>query len=479
MAGRFRLGARIGVGPDQLSYEAWDEATSRWVQLFVQSGPTVLDGRLVHVGIAQREDVGCIGEWFVSVLDPGAGEPLPRLLGRLGPTMPLDLESLMILGLGVCEALSHTGRWGLFHGDLGTRSLHVTPQLDPVIVDFPAHPGSRLSASSVPFASPERLLGHEGDARSDVYSIAALLYALRAGQPPFGWSEHSAREGHFYTPVAAHPSIPPAIMDVLATAMEKPARLRYPDPGALACALSDAYEMVAGAWTDEEVTAGPGREPVREEVALEEADTVKTRQPVFLDDPGTSWEAFVQFEDPESSIDDLDLGSAISGDDDRTLELGPEMLDLLPSEVPTPREPVARAPLFGSAPKPLSHRAPPPTTGRRFQRPEPVRQAYVPPEPLQPAVFDLNAAFPEGADDLELGTHVGYAEVEGYADAVGYADPEWADTLPPAMGRKTDPFELLEDESLPMLLIGALCALVIGMAGGVSVIAFLLAQIKL
>ncbi len=270
VAGRYRIGGRTENRRDQQVYDAWDERIERWVHLTVSRRPAVRDARLVHDGIAQPEEVGCIGSWFVSVLDPGIGESLGRLLGRLSPETPLDLESWMIFGLGLCEALDHAGRFGVVHGDIGTRAIHVTPQFDPVLLGFPVRPNGPISKASRAFASPERILGHDPDAASDVYSVAALLYTLRTGEPPFGWSDEEAREGHLYHLLEAHPRIPGRVMRELQTAMEKPARLRHPTLRHFADAMSAAYQASVDGWLAEDLPDSvPGLEDdTTEEVAL-------------------------------------------------------------------------------------------------------------------------------------------------------------------------------------------------------------------
>ncbi|MCB9674312.1 MAG: hypothetical protein H6737_04295 [Alphaproteobacteria bacterium] len=486
IAGRYRLGGRVEARTDLHQYEAWDEENARWVLLVVEHTPSVRDARLVHHGIAQREDVGCIGEWFVSVIDPGPGEGLPRLLGRLGAGTPLDLESTMIVGLGLCEALTHVGRWGLYHGDLSARALHVSPQLDPVLLDFPSNPGGRLSPAAIPFASPERLLGHAGDTRSDVYAIAALLYTLRVGHPPFGWNEHQAREGHFYDAVIAHPRIPEPVMEVLLTALEKPPRLRYPDPHALATALTEAYERAAG-WSEDEPLPGFGGDET-EEVPLEEAETVRARAiPVLSPDPGTTWESFTRDEPLEllPTADDLSLPAALAADplseielelddsDDRTLELGPDMLDLLADQPELPRAELPRAEL-------------PPTTGRRFPGDRLARPAYIPaaaPPPAPRSVPYFTSPAPIAASRQPVRRRMEPDSLEMEMDPaapddvyLGQHPDEWVDTLPPARPRETT---VIEEESLPLMVLAAVCALAVGMASAASVLAFLLAQITL
>jgi len=464
VAGRYRLGARIENRHNRRRYEAWDERRDRWVQLIVQASPGAPDARLANEGIAQPAEVGCIGAWYVSVLDPGPGEGVARLIGRLAEA-PLDLESLMIIALGVCESLEHTGRWGLHHGSLGTGSLHISPSFDPQILDFPAIPGEPLSKSAVIFGSPERQLGHGGDASSDVYALGALLYTLRTGKPPFGWSNRAAREGHLYGSVPCDSRIPAPLMEVLQNAMEKPPRLRYPDTTSFGIALSEAYEKIAGGYADESI---PGLDERTEEVSLEEVTT---------------------------DVLELELDEQT----DATLQLSRDMLEYVP---PRPR---ALAPaalgfalggpddfeLTGTWESPVQLATPTTIEGEDdFE----LTGTYLPGALLQAQPYDLPDPTSEigvepDADDLELsGTYEQLCPMPLYP----------ADSIPPPSafrsahlydsadeGRWVDPVGLawprdrLDDEALPLLVLAATSSLVLGFAGAISVFAVLLAGLAL
>jgi serine/threonine protein kinase len=91
-------------------------------------------------------------------------------------------------------ALGYVYRQGLIHRDVKPANILVTDGAEVVdvkITDF----GSVLNlgsdrtqihrVGSLAYMSPEQLDGDALDCRADIYSLAAVLYHLIAGRPPF------------------------------------------------------------------------------------------------------------------------------------------------------------------------------------------------------------------------------------------------------------------------------------------------------
>jgi serine/threonine protein kinase len=111
------------------------------------------------------------------------------------PDALLSLEQIVEIGFKCSMALGYVYRLGLIHRDVKPANLLAVMDRDHVvdvkITDF----GSVLNldsertqvfrVGSLAYMSPEQLDGSTLDCRADIYSLAAVLYHLIAGRPPF------------------------------------------------------------------------------------------------------------------------------------------------------------------------------------------------------------------------------------------------------------------------------------------------------
>jgi len=161
-----------------------------------------MTARLSHWNTVEIFDYGRTEDGtFFYVMEYLPGLSLEDLLERHGPLAP---ERVVHLIRQVCQGLREAHGMGLIHRDIKPDNLFVAQRgglydvaklLDFGLVKPVAETSSaRLTRdgaiSGTPlFMSPEQALGRDDlDARSDIYSLGAVAYAMITGRPPFGGS---------------------------------------------------------------------------------------------------------------------------------------------------------------------------------------------------------------------------------------------------------------------------------------------------
>jgi len=125
------------------------------------------------------------------VMDYIEGEDLREHMDRMGVVK--EAEAL-IIGVQICEALSfmHMQNPPILHRDIKPGNVKITPEGNIFLVDFglakAAFTGQRTTtgarAMTPGYSPPEQYGGARTDNRSDIYSLAATLYAAMAGVVP-------------------------------------------------------------------------------------------------------------------------------------------------------------------------------------------------------------------------------------------------------------------------------------------------------
>ncbi len=207
MLGRYRLLERIGEGGMGEVWKAHDDNLDRDVAIKMLLRGTLGNAttrerfrrealvlsRLSHPGVATIFDFDTRNGCEFLVMEYVAGGTLQSRLA----TGPLSLEEVLRLGTAIADALDNAHRHGFLHRDLKPGNIALTADGDPKILDFGIAlllSGDRAAGritqtgtivGSIPYMSPEQLLGEPGDARSDVYALGAILFEMITGQRPF------------------------------------------------------------------------------------------------------------------------------------------------------------------------------------------------------------------------------------------------------------------------------------------------------
>ncbi|MGV8977399.1 MAG: serine/threonine-protein kinase [Cellulomonas sp.] len=162
----------------------------------------------------------------------------------------ISVEEALRIGVRLGSAVETAHRAGVLHRDIKPANVLTTDFGWPALTDFgiASTPGSSEGAAvgmSIPWSPPELLAPHPtGDARSDVYSLAATVYSLLAGRTPFevpgarnGAADLVGRIERESLPVTGRGDVPASLQAALARAMEKVPERRYPNAATFARAL--------------------------------------------------------------------------------------------------------------------------------------------------------------------------------------------------------------------------------------------------
>ena len=138
------------------------------------------------------------------------GESLASVL-RSGP---VDLETAKAMVGQIGQALLEAQKAGLVHRDVSPKNVLVGPSGDVKVINFPlAKPATDKVAGDPAYLSSEQAQGKPADQRSNTYSLAAILYHMLTGEPPF------------------QAATPQAVLDMHVSSPLLPPSQRRPDAG--------------------------------------------------------------------------------------------------------------------------------------------------------------------------------------------------------------------------------------------------------
>jgi serine/threonine-protein kinase len=246
LSGRYRLESVLGRGGMAAVWRAADTRLDRAVAVkllaegahadpaaterFDQEARTV--ARLSHPHVVAVYDVGADGDRQYLVMELVEGTSLAALLAD----GPLDAARAVEIAAETCDALAAAHAAGVIHRDIKPANVLIDPKGAVKVCDFgiarlvgaaqPALTSAGAAIGTSQYMAPEQIAGGPVDARTDLYALGCVLYAMLTGAPPFaGDDPMSIAWQHLNRPPDPigdrRPDLPPALANLVDSLLAK------------------------------------------------------------------------------------------------------------------------------------------------------------------------------------------------------------------------------------------------------------------
>lgn len=176
---------------------------------------------------------------------------------RINNSGALPLAAALAILAQVAEALDHVHDSRFVHRDVKSSNILLDAEAQAYLSDFGLMRAAERTMSisqmtqsgnlqgTAEYMSPEQANGQEASPRSDVYSLAIVVYEMLTGELPFTADQPLAvlkmhTDSPPPNPILKRPDLPAALAAELMKALAKRSADRHPSAGAFAAALQNA-----------------------------------------------------------------------------------------------------------------------------------------------------------------------------------------------------------------------------------------------
>ena len=265
IGGRYQIEELLGQGGMSAVYKATDPNLRRavavkiihshlstdqeFVRRFEEEAAAV--AQLRHPNIIQVFDFSHEGAAYFIVFEYIPGESLQERLKRLNAANShMAYQEATSIAAYVADALEFAHEQGLIHRDVKPANVMINVRRQPILMDFgiakivggAQHTATGAVLGTARYMSPEQIRGQRIDARTDVYSLGAMLFEMVSGRPPFeADSAMTLMMMHVQDPVPdlgqLRPDVPLGLTAVIHKALEKEPANRFQTAAEMATAL--------------------------------------------------------------------------------------------------------------------------------------------------------------------------------------------------------------------------------------------------